>query len=121
MQDYNGPEQLESGEVIQADYSNPSTITLAVKTGENGFLVLSDSWYPGWKAYVDNKETKIYKANAAFRGILITGAGKHTVQFRFVPKSFYLGLFITGVTIVGFVLYFYLIELGSRYLKSKGS
>lgn len=107
VEDYNGPTELLNGEVINADFSDGSNITLSVKTGENGFLVISDSWYPGWKAYIDNKETKIYKTNAVSRGILITGTGEHTVELRFVPKTFYMGLFFSGMTLAVFFIYYW--------------
>lgn len=121
VENYSGPTELENGELILADYSNTNAVNLTVRTGDSGFLVLSDSWYPGWKAYIDGQETKIYKTNAVSRGILITGAGEHTIEFRFVPKSFYLGLLITGITLAGFILYYFLIELRSRKNNLEGN
>ena len=121
VEDYSGPTELVYGEVIDVNYSKESNITMSVQTDEKGFLVLSDTWYPGWKAYVDNKETRIYKTNAVSRGILITGAGEHTVEFQFVPKSFYMGLVITGITLAGFVLYYFLIEYKSKINKLEGN
>jgi hypothetical protein len=121
VEDYNGPTELAYGEVVNVDYSSGSNINLSVKTGENGFLVLSDSWYPGWKAYIDNQETRIYKTNAVSRGILITGAGEHTVEFRFVPKSFYMGLFVSGLTLAGFVLYSFVKESKPKIKKTEGN
>ena len=69
-------------------------IVLTSETDGDGFLYLSDTYYPGWRAYVDGKETKIYRANLAFRAIEVP-AGRHTVVFRYVPLSFYLGLCLT--------------------------
>jgi hypothetical protein len=120
VEEYNGPKDVEHGDIISADYSNPSRVTLSVETGKIGFLVLSDSWYPGWKAFIDNQETKIYKTNAVSRGILITEPGKHTVIFQFVPKSFYLGLLITAMTLAGFVLYLFLDRIKRRIKRSQG-
>ena len=98
VENYSGDTRFESGEVISADYSKGSSVTLSVKTGRRAFLVLSDTWYPGWKAFVDDKQTPIYKTNAVSRGILIEGDGEHKIEFRFVPMSFYLGLTITCLT-----------------------
>jgi uncharacterized membrane protein YfhO len=69
-------------------------IVLTSETDGDGFLYLSDTYYPGWRAYVDGKETKIYRANLAFRAIEVP-AGRHTVVFRYIPVSFYLGLVLT--------------------------
>jgi hypothetical protein len=93
--------KFDEAAVIDADYSDNNKVLLTVQTGERAFLVLSDSWYPGWKAYIDGQETLIYKTNAVSRGILITGEDKHRVEFRFVPVSFYLGLGVTCLTMLG--------------------
>ena len=36
---------------------------------EPGFLILSEIWYPGWKAFDNGEETKIYRANFMFRSV----------------------------------------------------
>jgi uncharacterized membrane protein YfhO len=58
-------------------------------------LVLHDIYYPaGWKAYVDGKETEIYKTNYAFRSVYLE-PGAETVIFRFHPRTFYAGLYFS--------------------------
>jgi hypothetical protein len=59
-----------------------------------GILVLADSYYPGWRVYVDGREEKIYRANLFFRGVKLD-AGEHRVEFRYEPWSFRLGLMIS--------------------------
>ncbi len=75
-------------------------LTLRVKTGENGFLVLSDTYYPGWKVYVDREERKIYRANYTCRAVPLR-AGTHLVEFVYDPLSFKLGAVITFLTFIG--------------------
>jgi hypothetical protein len=75
-------------------------LTLRVKTGENGFLVLSDTYYPGWKVYVDGEKKKIYRANYTFRAVPLH-PGTHQVEFVYDPLSFKLGAMITFLTIIG--------------------
>lgn len=107
-------QELDEGQVIDTDFSKDSAVTLSVKSGERSFLVLSDSWYPGWKAFVDGEETQIYRTNGVSRGIFVEGAGVHQVQFRFVPMSFYVGLGITTATMLTLVLMLYGAGLGHR-------
>lgn len=76
----------------------PNEVVLAVASDNEAFLYLSDTYYPGWRAYVDGRETKIYRANLAFRAIEVP-KGRHTVVFRYVPMSFYIGLVLTLIGI----------------------
>lgn len=71
---------------------------MQVETSADGLLFVSDTWYPGWKAYVDGKETKIYRANFAFRAIPVT-SGAHDVRFSYQPDSFYNGLKVSLISL----------------------
>lgn len=68
------------------------------------FLNFSQTYYPGWKAYVDGQETEVYMVNGIIQGIFVP-EGTHTVEFRFVPTIFYIGLAVSGLTIVACVSY----------------
>lgn len=53
-----------------------------VETDQTKFLVMAIPYSEGWKAYVDGSETKVYRANERYLGIMIT-PGKHNVVFRY--------------------------------------
>jgi uncharacterized membrane protein YfhO len=69
-----------------------------------GLLVLSDTFYPGWKAYVDGKKATIYPTDLALRSVFLP-AGEHTVEFVFSPGSFKLGSAITIASFAVLLLY----------------
>jgi len=96
------PTSFRNGEVLKEDYSDPDRVILQVKTKENGFLVLADTWYPGWEAYIDGQRTEIFVTNGVQRGIYIEGAGTHEVEFRFVSKSFLAGVATSLATLLLF-------------------
>jgi uncharacterized membrane protein YfhO len=73
---------------------------LLAQATENTLLVLSDTHFPGWKAFVDGQETKIYRANYAFRAIPLQ-AGRHRVEFVYDPLSFKLGAAVSLLGILG--------------------
>jgi hypothetical protein len=75
-------------------------LQLLVNLTEDNLLVLSDTYYPGWKAFVNGKETKIYRADYTFRGIPLN-AGTHQVEFVYDPISFKLGAGVTFLGILG--------------------
>ena len=54
-------------------------------------MVLNEIYYPaGWKAFIDGKETEIYKTNYFQRSIVVP-AGKHKVELKFYPEKYYTG------------------------------
>lgn len=81
------------GAVTLVSYE-PAKVVLTSRCEGNGFLYIGDTWYPGWRAYVDGRRTKVYRANLAFRAIEVP-AGEHTVVFAYVPISFYAGCILT--------------------------
>lgn len=51
-----------------------------------GLLVLSDNYYPGWKAYIDGAQTDVLRANHTMRAVKLPG-GTHVVSFDFDPAA----------------------------------
>ncbi len=68
----------------------PTRVELEVETDAPALLVLSDAYYPGWRATVDGAETPVYATNLAFRGVFVP-AGRHRVVFELRPGSLRLG------------------------------
>ena len=67
-------------------------VTLADSTG--GILVLSDTYYPGWRAFVDGVECPILRANHVFRAVVVP-VGAREVVFSYEPDSFRYGLLVS--------------------------
>ncbi len=94
------------GQAVITTYSNQS-VTIHTSLNGPGILVLADSYYPGWRAYVDGRETKILRANLFFRAVTLS-QGDHLVEFHYRPLSFTIGLALSLVTLCG------LLFLGSK-------
>jgi len=90
---------------IRSFSDNKNEITVRITSSFDGFLMLTDNYYPGWRAYVDSKEVKIYRANYTFRAIRFP-KGTHDVDFRYQPVSFTLGSIISGVSLIMVGIYF---------------
>ncbi|QES87486.1 YfhO family protein [Rhizosphaericola mali] len=81
----------DSTATIQLDKYDNDTIRYTTNAKSNQFAVMSEVYYPaGWNAYIDGKETNYVSANYVLRGINVP-AGKHTVEFKFEPKSAIVG------------------------------
>jgi hypothetical protein len=87
-----------SSRVRIVDYG-PHRVELEANMTDPGLLVLADTHYPGWDVTVDEQPAELLRANYALRGVQLD-AGKHQVVFRFVPRSFHLGLLLTGTTLL---------------------
>ena len=74
-------------------------VTVHASLNGSGILVLADSYYPGWKAYVDGTEQVIRRANLFFRAVPLA-SGNHTVEFRYEPRSFAIGLAVSTATLL---------------------
>jgi hypothetical protein len=61
-------------------------VKLSVGSPTGGYLVLLDSYYPGWQATIDGRRVSIQAANEAFRGVRVP-PGAHQVDFRYRPTS----------------------------------
>jgi hypothetical protein len=77
--------------VVHITHYAPEQVIITVETDTPGYLVLTDSWYPGWQASVDGEQTDIIQANLLFRAVALD-AGIHQVVFSFRPTSLRAGI-----------------------------
>jgi len=86
------------GEVEQVNYS-PNHVTVKTRQAGNGFLVLMDSYFPGWTVKVDGQERPILKANHYYRAVQLD-SGQHILEFDYFPEGLKAGLMISGVSLL---------------------
>ncbi len=65
-----------------------------------GYLVVSDLWFPGWSATVNEKRLPVLRGNFSFRVVPLP-AGEHLVKFTFQPPGFQVGMIVTIMTLIG--------------------
>ncbi|MBS1587219.1 MAG: YfhO family protein [Bacteroidetes bacterium] len=73
---------------------------------KDGFAVFSDIYYKDWHAFVDGKETPVYRTDYVLRGIRIP-AGQHNIEFRFTSPAFNKGNkigLISSILLIGICL-----------------
>jgi hypothetical protein len=95
-------DQIEAQLQVQHDASNKMSVL--VNSQADGYLVLADTWYPGWQVAVDNSPAKLQRANYLFKAVFVS-AGEHQVDIYYRPRSFFLGAIITiaGVLLLAVV------------------
>jgi uncharacterized membrane protein YfhO len=77
----------------------PDEIIVQTNLSSPGILVLSEIWYPGWKAYDNGKPSEILRANYLLRGIYLD-EGLHKVKFLYDPVSLKMGGSITIISLI---------------------
>lgn len=85
-------------EVNIKDYQENEVI-IEVETDQPGILILTDSYYPGWQAIMDGRETPIYRADYSFRAVSIP-EGRHKVSFIYRPQSLKMGAAISLIALI---------------------
>ena len=78
-------------------------LKLKSSTDSEAILVLADTYYPGWVAYINNVKTKIYPANITQRAVVVP-PGENTIEFIYRPVSFYLGVVVSVLTAVFLII-----------------
>ncbi|MDP4220612.1 MAG: YfhO family protein, partial [Bacteroidota bacterium] len=73
-------------------------IEATVSTKENGMLFFSEVYYPAWHAYIDGKETKLYRAFTSLRAVEVP-KGEHTVVMKYQSDAFETGSVVTLATL----------------------
>ena len=77
----------------------PEEVIVEVDAPQPGYLVLMDTYYPGWRAWRDQDETVILRANGVFRAVAVP-QGTHTIAFRYEPASVERGKLVTLTSII---------------------
>jgi hypothetical protein len=87
------PEVPSSDRASVASYE-ATRIELSTATGAPGLLVLSEVYYPAWKAYVDGEPAPLYRADHLLRAVPVP-AGEHVVELRYESQSLRIGMAIS--------------------------
>ncbi len=78
----------------------PNEIDLAAAAKQDGYLVLSEVYFPGWRAFVDEHELPVVRADYLFRAVQLP-RGAHKIRFVYDPLSFKIGVVLSALTLLG--------------------
>jgi hypothetical protein len=100
LEDSTGAEECveeAGGAQVSFAHYGANRVALNVDSQTTGWLVLTDVYYPGWRASVDGMRTPVLRADYTFRAVRVP-AGTHQVEMRFVPWTWYVGLALSLLT-----------------------
>jgi len=91
--------------VVELIEDRPDRVALRADVSGAGWLVLADSWYPGWVAKVNGRPAAVYPADTLFRAVYLA-PGAHDIEFLYHPTGFYFAaLFSILVLLLMIVVY----------------
>ena len=90
--------------IAQIKSYEPNKIAIRTVAQNDKILFLSDTYCLGWNVFIDGVEKKIYKADYAFRAVIVP-AGEHNIVFSYQPKSFKIGLAVSLFSILIIILF----------------
>jgi uncharacterized membrane protein YfhO len=102
--------------MIEQTIQNNSEIQVNVSAAQNGWLVTSNAWYPGWIVLVDGKNMPLLRANYLFQAVQLP-AGTHHVEFIYRPMVFYAGACLSLSGLIGVLAQKYWKRLSANKLK----
>jgi len=86
----------DAGAVTISRYE-ANRVDVRVETEKAALLVLSDTWFPGWRALVNGRQQPVLRVNHTLRGVVLE-PGSSRVEFVYRPGSFYAGMSVSAVT-----------------------
>ncbi len=92
------------GVVTSIEY-HPNEVELRVSAEQDAWLVVADTYYPGWRAEVNGAPTTIQRANLAFRALQLE-AGDHSVRMVYEPGWVVPGAVISGLSLFALLILF---------------
>ena len=103
-----GPRVRE--DAVEITKYKPREVEIEVSATKKAFLLLNDTYYPGWKAYVDGEKVEIYRADFFLRAIRVP-AGEHSILFVYDPMSFKIGSVISAISLLFIIIYILIMHL----------
>ena len=88
-----------AGAGVKVERYATNEVVVGVTSAAGGLLVLSDTYYPGWNAYVDGIGARVYRANLSQRAVVV-GPGTHRVEFKFESRSIRWGLAVSVASLL---------------------
>jgi hypothetical protein len=85
-----------SEDVQLVDGGDPDRVELVASLASPGWVVLADTFYPGWSVTIDGVATPIHPADLLFRAVFVP-AGTHRIVFRYDAPALHLGLVLAVV------------------------
>jgi hypothetical protein len=94
-----------SEQAVVSNYK-ANSFSVSVATQGRALLVMSETFYPGWRATVNGKSARIYKVDGGLRGVIVPAGDSH-VSFHYLPSSVLIGAALSAIAFIGTLMFWY--------------
>ena len=94
------PQEAGEEDRVEIRTYGPGSIEIEVAAAQPGLLVVSESFYTGWEAHINGEPAALQRANGALMGVAVA-KGSSVVTMRYSPRSFWIGAWLSGLTLLG--------------------
>ena len=112
--EYNSIIEIDSDNVVTDSILMADKIVLACNVQKPAWLIIADSYYPGWSAYSNGKKLELVRSNYLVKGIRVVDKGNQKIYCLYNPISHTIGLMITMISLV-FLIIIAQIHIIKRY------
>lgn len=88
-----------NGRHIETIEYSADELRLRTSSDRDQFLIFSDTYFPGWRAWIDRNEVEIYRTNGIVKGIVIP-SGEHEIRFLYDPLSYKIGWLLVLIGLI---------------------
>ena len=111
-------QQLDAAPVTDDSWAvireySPNEVMIDTRMQHAGLLILSDTYHPDWRAFVNGKPTQIYVTDHLLRSVFLP-KGEWTVRFVFRPGGFLLGRWVSALFLIGLLMFLFLVRPSRR-------
>lgn len=101
LSDYTNANELplvSSGSAVLSSYT-PQSIAIEIESPQEQYAVLSDTYYPGWKATVNENPVPIEKTLHTLRAVKVP-QGHSVIHMTYEPDSLKIGLILSAISVI---------------------
>ena len=90
LEPFISPTPVGPTEQVVVTRHEPQRVELTVSLEHPGFVILADTYYPGWHLKIDGQPAPILRVNRLMRGAAVQ-SGTHRLVYTYEPNSFRIG------------------------------
>jgi hypothetical protein len=90
-----------AGASVESTVFTDQAVTAQTHSPAPCLLVVAQTWYPAWQAYVDGERTRVWRANYAFQVVEVP-AGNHRIELMYQDRAFRTGVALSGMGLLAY-------------------